>query len=423
MSTAAVSSYILRTPTEDDWDAIFDVDQRAFNQVSSPEVTAAARAVLELDRFLIAEDPKAPPAYGSGTLVGQTAIYSLSMTVPGGPRPVAGVTWVAVLPTHRRRGILTALMRRQLDGLHEAGGEAVAALWASEAAIYGRFGYGAASRRVELTIPRSARALSGTPTDPSLQVRYVEPAESVPLTQGVYDLMRLSRPGVPARTGAWRERAILDFASERNGASPLRCVMVTDHDGAVRAYARYATTLDFSDGTARGQVRVREAEGADPAAYATLWRFLCDQDLTDRVIVENRPVDDPLLHLLTDPRAALPALRDALFVRLVDVDRALEQRTYGAAVDVVLDVSDPVCPWNARRWRLSADETGASCLPTSDRADLTLSTTELGAAYLGGTTLAALAGAGRVVEHRTGALAAASRALAGVVEPWCPFIF
>ena len=123
MSTTAVSSYVLRSPTEDDWEAILDVDQRAFNQVYSPEVTAAARAVLELDRFLIAEDPKAPQAYGSGTLVGQAAIYSLSMTVPGGPRPVAGVTWVAVLPTHRRRGILTALMRRQLDGLHETSGE------------------------------------------------------------------------------------------------------------------------------------------------------------------------------------------------------------------------------------------------------------------------------------------------------------
>ena len=195
-----MSSYALRTPTEDDWEAMLDLDQRAFNQVFPAEVAEAGRAVLELDRFVIAEDPKDTTAYGSGTLVGQAAIYSLSMTVPGGPRPVAGVTWVAVLPTHRRRGILTALMRHQLHSLHETSREAVAALWASEAAIYGRFGYGAASRRLELTIPRSARALTGRPTDSSLEVRFVEPAESVALTQGVYDLMRLSRPGVPART-------------------------------------------------------------------------------------------------------------------------------------------------------------------------------------------------------------------------------
>jgi predicted acetyltransferase len=197
MSTSTLSSVTLRSPTEADWDAMVDLDGRAFNQTWSAEITEAGRAVLELDRFVLAEDHSATTPYGSVALVGMAAIYSLSMTVPGGPRPVAGVTWVGVLPTHRRRGILTALMRHQLHGLHESGAEAIAALWASEAGIYGRFGYGGASRRLALTIPRSARALAPAPADPALQVRFVDPAESVELSQDVYDVMRLARPGVP----------------------------------------------------------------------------------------------------------------------------------------------------------------------------------------------------------------------------------
>jgi predicted acetyltransferase len=412
-------TYDVRTATEADWDTLWTLDEHAFSFRASQEIREAERATFELDRTLLACDGDQP--------VGVAAAYSLTMTLPGGPRPVAGVTWVSVLPTHRRRGVLTTLMRTQLHGVHEQGREAVAALWASEAAIYGRFGYGLASEHLTLSIPRDPAALlpsaRAAADAAGLRLRYVDAAESLDLVEPVYDAMAAGRPGVPARPEAWRRRMVFDPESERRGATPLRCVVAEDAEAAVRGYARFATASEWDEAGPKGTVRVREVEARDPAAYASLWRFLLDLDLTRTVEVRNRPLDDPLLHLLADARAARPALRDGLFVRLVDVERALSERAYGAPVDVVLEVADPLCPWNAGRWRLAGDTGGGRCTRTDADADLVLSATELGAAHLGGTTLAALARAGRVREVRPGALAEASRAWRADVAPWCPFVF
>jgi predicted acetyltransferase len=135
------------------------------------------------------------------------------------------------------------------------------------------------------------------------------------------------------------------------------------------------------------------------------------------------PLDDPLLLLLEDARSAKPTLHDRLHLRLVDLDRALSARSYTRPIDVVLEVADVFCPWNAGRWRLSGDETGATCARTEAPADLSIGVRELGAAYLGGTTLRSLASAALVAENTKGALRAASVAFAGDVEPWLPFGF
>ncbi len=161
----------------------------------------------------------------------------------------------------------------------------------------------------------------------------------------------------------------------------------------------------------------------DAAASAVLWRRLSDLDLMSTVITDSRPPDDPLLHQLIDVRAAAPGLRDGLWVRLVDVGAALAARRYSAPVDVVLDVSDELCPWNARRWRLSGDADGGTCTPTRDSADVHLDVRTLGSAYLGGETLGALAAAGVVQEGTRGALARASAALAWPVAPYCGWVF
>lgn len=410
----------LRTATDEDWPAIAEVDELAFGEGPMPEpVRVAARARLELDRAVLAEDPSAP---ADGRLVGLTTAYTLTMTVPGGPLPVAGVTWVGVRPTHRRRGVLRSLMTRQLHDLHDQGREPIAVLWAAEPAIYGRFGYGMASCHLALTIPRGPTVLADTPVDAALRLRYVTPEASVALTQSVYDAVAARRPGMPARTSVWAEQSVLDPEANRRGASPLRVVVAEDGDG-VRGYARFATKGEWVDGVPAGEVRVREALAVDAAAYATVWRFLCDQDLMKTVTVPSLAIDDPLLHLLRDPRAARPVLTDGLHVRLVDLDRALCARGYASELDVVLDVRDPLCPWNDGRWRLRTGEEGVTCTPSDDAADLVLGVTELGAAYLGGTTLAALARAGRVQEARAGALRATSLAFASEVAPWCPVEF
>jgi predicted acetyltransferase len=400
---------------ESDWPGFHRVDQLAFGYDATEEEDALDREILEQDRLIAAR---------VGTeIVGIAAAFSLDMTVPGGPVPVAGVTWVAVLPTHRRRGVLTAMMRHQLHELHNSPGEAVAALSASEPIIYGRFGYGQASQDLRLTMHRGPNALR-PPVRPqeSFTLRLCEPTEVLPALKPVYEVERAQRPGMLARDDRWWRVTTFFPERRRGGASSLRTVILSD-DAHLRAYAHFAIKDDWVDGRAAGVVRVREVFATDPAAYAGIWRFLLDIDLTVTVEVRSRPIDDPLLHLLADPRGSRPTMSDALYVRLVDVDRALAQRTYDSAVDVVLDVSDDFCPWNVGRWRLSGDPSGATCTRTSDPADVALTATELGAAYLGGTSLATLARAGRVQEETRGGVAVIDRAFRNEPLPWCPIQF
>jgi predicted acetyltransferase len=406
---------VVRPVAEGEWDAWNAIDPHAFGGEEPPERVEFWNRALEPDRCI--------GAYEGNEPVGSAAAFSFAMTVPGGASvPVAGISAVGVLPTHRRRGVLRALMRHQLDGLHE-NGEFVAALTASEPAIYGRFGYGLASWRMSLRIARAAAALPAEPAAPSgLRLRLADPAASLDTCLKVYEELLGTRSGLMPRAGAWKERMALDPPADREGASPLRCVLA-EVDGQVRGYAYYATVVDWDATGPTGTTLVREAIAADPAIRLALWRYLFDLDLMTAVKVDNLPLDDELLFQLADPRAAVPSFRDALFVRLVEVGKALEARTYSAPVDVVLDVEDPFCPWNTGRWRLSGDAAGARCERTADAAELRLGAVDLGSLYLDGVSPATLAAAGRISELRPGALAELGRACAPLRLPWMSFGF
>jgi predicted acetyltransferase len=343
--------------------------------------------------------------------------------VPGGPIPVGGVTAVGVLPSHRRRGILSSLMTRQLADVRERG-EAVTALYASEAAIYGRFGYGRAADSMFFAIPTSGTAfVRNAPADPALRLRVVKPNEARSVFEKIFETVRGDRPGLYERTPARWDVVLSDHEADQRGAGPLRAVVVEDDDGP-RGYAIFRTKQSFTDhDVPDGEVRVRELFGLDPAAYALLWRHLLDRDLMSHVKASYRPSDDPLIHLLAEPRRLNAGWLDDLWIRLVDVERALAARRYSAPVDVVIEVEDTVCPWNARRWRLSADTSGARCTPTEDPADLTLPVTVLGAAYLGGRPLAAPQAAGVLRESRPGAVRELSTAMSWEPAPWGGLMF
>ncbi len=406
--------FSVRPLTDEDWDALQHVDSHAFGMTIAPEVTEHERPFHQEGRDI--------GAYDGTTLAGIAGAYSFDVRVPGATVPSAGVTWVGVLPTHRRRGVLRTLMTHQLHEIHERGREATAVLWASEPAIYGRFGYGLASRAYGLTVPRDPRALrDDVPVDPTLRLRIVDPNEWK-LVADVYATAVQARPGMVVRDDMWHARGGRDHPSLRDGFSALRCVVAED-DGGVRGYARYATKPDWSAPHPNGEVMVREVIAADAPAYTAVLRFLFDLDLMGRTVLSNVAVDDPMLHWLADPRVAQPTLKDALYVRLVDVPRALRERTYSAPVDVVVEVADPLCPWNDGRWRLRGDASGGECEATTDDADLALLVRDLGAAYLGGVTLAELAAAGWVEERTPDALMRASAAFATSPAPWCPFIF
>jgi predicted acetyltransferase len=340
--------------------------------------------------------------------------------------PVAGVTAVSVLPTHRRRGVLRSLMHRQLADIAARGDEPVAALWAAETPIYGRYGYGRASSSAYLEFRRGEGALGPqAPADPRLTLRLAEPAAAAAELAKVHDAVLAGQPGFFARDDDWWGRVLHDEPGERHGAGPLRCLLA--EDAGVRGYALYATRerWDGATGLPDGELVVRELVAADPVAGAALWQNLLDRDLIASVIAELRPADDPLLHQLLDQRRARERLADGLWVRVIDLPAALSRRAYSSPVDVVLEVTDALLPGNAGHWRLRAAGPGgdALCERTGQPADLALDVRELGAAYLGGTRLGTLAQAGLVRELRPGALTALSAAMTWDPAPWCPRIF
>ena len=412
--TSSASSWDVRTLTEADEEAFHRVDSLAFAETVAPEVVEAELQLHEQDRKV--------GAFDGGTLVGIAMAYSYQLSVPGGEVPAAGVSWVGVRPTHRRRGVLSALMRHQLRDIHEVRREPLAILWASEPGIYGRFGYGLGSSRYSVEVPRSATALlPSAPMDASLQLRIVDEPDVAPLGP-VYEAVAQARAGFPRRDDRWWARLLRDQARTRDGYSALRCVVAEDASG-VRGYALYRTRPSWDPGYAAGTLAVKEVLALDPAALAALYRFVFDQDLMASATLWNVPVDDPLLVWLADPRRAQPKLADSLFVRIVDVGAALAARRYAADTDLVLEVADDVCAWNAGRWRFTAKGRTASCAPTEDAPDLALSAGTLGSLYLGGGSLQQLASAGRVDEYASGAVAALDAAFRWFPGPWSPQVF
>ncbi|MBV9445550.1 MAG: GNAT family N-acetyltransferase [Streptosporangiaceae bacterium] len=436
--------YPIRPIAEDEFDHGHLVDQHAFH--GSPLTAGDREQVLsrfEFDRSLAAIDPD------SGTPAGITSIYSFQLTVPGATLPAAGVTFVGVLPSHRRRGVLRSLMHRQLADISSAGREPLAVLWASEAGIYGRYGYGRASWHLAFTVRRGEATMTPAASGlaSGLRPRLVAPADVRPELAKVYDSVLPSRPGFFARSDSWWQRLLHDPPEERRGASPLRCALAEDESGP-RGYALYSGLSRWEDETflPDSALTVRELVAADPAASAALWSDLLSRDLTTEFRAALRPVDDPLLSHLADPRRARPQLSDGLWVRLIDVGAALAGRRYACPVDVVIEVRDPVLPGNAGRWRLRTYADGlaaaggglagagagaglagaglaAACERVSDPADVALDIAELGAVYLGGTRLGALAEADLVSELRPGAVRQLTAAMAWDPAPWCPMIF
>jgi predicted acetyltransferase len=346
-------------------------------------------------------------------------------------------------------------MRRQLADVRDRG-EPLAILWASEAMIYGRYGYGRASWHLSYTVRRGEGSVvgvrGGVPGPGDLRLRLADPADARAELSKVYDTMLPTRPGFFARTEPWWQKVLFDPEDERDGASPLRCLLAEDDSGP-RGYALYSGRGGWQDTTflPDGSLTVRELVAADPAASAALWADLLSRDLTIEFAAHQRPSDDPLLFQLADPRRVRPVVSDGLWARITDVPRALAGRRYSAPVDLVIEVTDRDLPDNAGRWRLTTADSGggaadgsvgagrpgagaaggagaadgfaASCSHTSDAADVVLDIAELGAAYLGGTRIGALASSGLVAESRPGAVRQLSAAMSWDPLPWSPLIF
>ncbi|SKC78146.1 GNAT family N-acetyltransferase [Krasilnikoviella flava] len=432
-ATALPAGYRFRQLTSADRHALLDLDTWAFPDPHSVDEFDALALPLTWERAVGVEADGVAGPSGRGGLAAVRASYPFAeFPVPGATLPTAGLTWVGVHPQHRRRGLLTAMIGQHLERCRERG-EALSALFAAETAIYGRFGYGKAADDLRLTVPRGA-ALRDVPGADEHSVR-IEHADRVRHGELVARLHRA--PGLPTAPGglnrpgwATRESDALwdsywsDPKTFRTGGRESLRVVVVERDGEPRGYATFRRTLDWQVTGPRGTVHTGDVVALDAAAARALWGVLLDLDLMATTEPFLLATDDPVTSLLVDPRAAAPRVADNVWVRVVDVPAALAGRRYQAEVDVVLGVADARLPDNAGSWRLRAAAFGeASCERTDAAPDLELDVRELGAAYLGGTSLAALAGAGLVTERTPGALARASAAFGWPVAPACGWVF
>ncbi len=387
--------------------------RRAFGaSLPTDEELAIAREITEFDRTLAVFEGK--------EMVATAGIFSYEMTVPGGMLPCGGVTRVSVVTTHRRRGLLTAMMRRQLDDMHERG-EPLAALYASEAPIYGRFGYGLGTYQAAADIDRSHGAFANKfPAGGRLSM--VDVPTGVREFTRVWDQARRSQPGMLALDERWMRNQLADLEPLREGASPHYRVLHRT-DGNPTGFAIYRLKLDWDASGPNGTLRLEMLVAATAEAYAALWRHVLDVDLMARVTAEMRPVDEPLRFLLADSRQPKTRIEDGVWLRLVDVAAALAGRRYAVDDRLVLRVQDPFCPWNNGQHRLNGGPGGAECKSTSEAPDLGLDAADLAALYLGGNRFRTLFEAGRVEELRPGAVARADAMFATDRAPWCPSHF
>jgi predicted acetyltransferase len=380
-----------------------------FGQENELEQVERFAQLLELERMYAAFD--------GDRIVGGAGAFTFHLSVPGGGQvPAAGVTVVGVLPTHRRRGVLTSMMKRQLEDCRERG-DLAACLWASESTIYGRFGYGLASRIGELRLARD-RSRFAQKFEQRGTVRLVELAEALRTFPALYDDVFLQRPGMFRRSSEWWEkRKLFDDPARRQGGPLNRALL--ELDGEPAGYALYRVAQDWQNGFSKGVVTIVEVVTPTPEATRELWRWLLDFDWTSEFVANLLPLDHPLFLLLAEPRRMQFTLNDGLWARLVDVPGALAARTYADAEPIVLEVADSLLPQNNGRWQVSTD----GVEQTSADPDLLLDVAQLGSVYLGGFDFAGLARALRVQELKPDAAARADELFRTVVEPWCAEIF
>lgn len=406
--------YDIRTITDADTEMFRSRVSRGFG--SDPESDDASRerfnAIFELERTLAAFDGR--------EMIGTGAGFSLGLTVPGGVEvPMGGTTVVTVQPTHRRRGVLRSLMDRHLDDV--AGrGEPLAGLWASESSIYGRFGYGPATRRHVAKI--DARAVDLLQEASTGSVKLLEAEDADPVLRSTYEAVRPRRAGMLTRSDAWwTHRLLADPESWRDGKTKLRYA-VYEESGSVTGYASYRQKSKWDDFVAHGEVDIIEVIAITPEAHSGLWAFLTNIDLFPNVEWWNMPVDDPLLWKVRDPRRVKRELADALWVRVMDVPAAVSARAYDSEGTVVFQLTDPTRPQTSGTYRLEVADGVGHCEPADALADVSFDADILGSLYLGGADAMSMAAAGRI-EGASEAVRTLHRLFRSDQPPWCPEVF
>ncbi|GAA1726411.1 GNAT family N-acetyltransferase [Isoptericola hypogeus] len=426
MTTSLPDGYRFRQLASDDLRALLELDTWAFPESQPVDELAKLPSPITWERAVGVE------ADDADGLAGVHASYPFSrFPVPGAELPVAGLTWVGVHPQHRRRGLLTAMMDLHLARCRERG-EPLSALFAAETAIYGRFGYGKAADDLRVQVPRGAELRDVPGADAhTVRIEHADRARHGDLVDRVHRAAGadaggtgVNRPGWATRETSELQAAFWDDPAFWREGRESRRIVVVERAGEPRGYATFRRKVEWQVSGPRGSATTGEVVALDAAASRALWGVLLDLDLMATTEPMLLPVDDPITTLLVDPRTAGPKVTDNVWVRVVDLPAALAGRRYQADVDVVLGVTDHRLSDNAGAWRLRAAAFGEATCERADAApDLELDVRELGAAYLGGTSLTSQAAAGLVTERTPGALAHAGAAFGWPVAPACSWVF
>lgn len=364
-----------RDAVEDDWPGIRLLAATSYGVFWHPETFEAWRTLMPPRSSVVVSD--------GDDVVAMAHYLDLSLTVPGGALlPIAGITWVGVAPTHRRRGLLRAMYTELHDRFAEAGYVA-AGLTATEGGIYGRFGYGPATIDTELTLDRRFVQFHSTAPDPG-GVRIVRPGEHRDQLAEIHDRYRLSTPGGLKRPTPLWDDLLTDWDDSRGGGTQWNCFLHAD------GYVLYRVHR----GAARN-VRVEEFTAVTPEAHAALWRALMGLDLVETIGVTSHPAD-PLPYLLANPRLVhTTGAEDGLWLRLMDLPAALQTRTYAVDLDTVIEVDDGFRS-DGGRFALRIAGGVACCDPTDRPVEFTMGLDVLGSLYLGVHSARTLATANRI---------------------------
>ncbi|MGY0492724.1 GNAT family N-acetyltransferase [Streptomyces sp. WG-D5] len=393
----------------------------------SPEVVAKRRAYFDLSRTRAAFAPAAPEADGAGTKqVATFRSFAQELTVPGGATvPTDAVTNVTVSPTHRRRGLLSRMMAADLTEAKERG-DVAATLIAAEYPIYGRFGFGCATTATtwEIDVPRAGLDTRWSGPEGGGRVDFADAAEVRKVGPELHEKLRGRTAGFVSRGEQWWQHSTgLWPTPEDPWTEPFHAVY-RNARGEVEGLAVYTVEPRFNDNVQPAcTAKVADLFGLTPAAERALWHFVCSVDWVTVVESGHRAPDDLLPDLLPDPRAARVVRQaDSLWVRILDVVRALEARSYDTSGEVVLEVTD-AAGFADGRFKLTAAPGGAVCAPSAASPHLTVDVRELGVLWLGDVSAVRLAALGRLFEHEPGAAAAFGTLMGTARRPWCPDLF
>ena len=409
----------LRPVTDDNFSEWRKTVRHGFGEHVHPDdIVRLRNERVELDRLVAAVDPQ------SNRIIGTGGADSYWLTVPGGELvPMAGVAYMTTSVTHRRQGAFSNMMTYIHDAARERG-DVISGLWASQSHLYGRFDYGLSINSYDWEIDPSFGEFSHFPAananNADIKVSFIDANEAEVVLPGIYERMHRQTTGSVNRTsGRWRYQ-LFDEERVRQGASPL-FFAVCEEAGEQTGYVSYR--MRRQGDSDMGTLEVVEQVSATEVAHAAIWRFLLDFDLVGNITAINRPSDDSLWWMLSDPRRLRRKSHDALWVRLLDIPKALEARTYNSDGILKIGLVSDVQPESAGTYVIEIDDSRGSVKKTTDQPDVVMTPADLSALYLGGISSGPLFEAGRINEITTGSLAKLTGMFNTDSAPWCAHYF